>query len=144
MSNVFLIHTPKCTMFIVKKPKQLTEIVHRARAAKQKIGFVPTMGALHNGHLSLIQSSKAMADLSVCSIFINPTQFNNPDDFKHYPITIERDIEKLAGAGCDLLFLPEVTDIYPEGFQARIMTWDFLKRCSKASTGPGTSRVYAR
>jgi len=78
-------------------------------------GFVPTMGALHAGHISLIQASKSENPLTVCSIFINPTQFNDPKDFEKYPITIERDIELLEEAGCDVLFLPDVKEIYPDG-----------------------------
>ncbi|TWI85360.1 pantoate--beta-alanine ligase [Lacibacter cauensis] len=80
-----------------------------------KTGFVPTMGALHKGHLSLIQQSKAYTDISVCSIFVNPTQFNDPNDFSKYPITLSADIEKLLGIGTDVLFLPSVAEIYPAG-----------------------------
>jgi pantoate--beta-alanine ligase len=80
-----------------------------------KIGFVPTMGALHQGHLELISRSKNENDFSVCSIFVNPTQFNDPQDFQKYPITVEADIEKLEKQGCDILFLPATEEIYPEG-----------------------------
>lgn len=74
------------------------------------------MGALHAGHLSLIEACKGENDVVVCSIFVNPTQFNNPEDFKHYPITIEKDIEQLTTAGCSVLFLPGVDEIYPAGY----------------------------
>jgi pantoate--beta-alanine ligase len=79
------------------------------------IGFVPTMGALHQGHISLINTSKVANATTVCSIFINPTQFNDPKDFEKYPITLEEDIEKLMDAGTDILFLPNVSEMYPDG-----------------------------
>jgi len=75
------------------------------------------MGALHKGHISLIEKSKSENDLTICSIFINPTQFNNATDFEKYPITIEADIEQLELNGCDILFMPSVEDIYPAHFQ---------------------------
>ena len=79
------------------------------------IGFVPTMGALHIGHLSLIEKSKSETNLTVCSIFVNPTQFNDKKDFDKYPNTIEADIEKLASVDTDVLFLPSVDEMYPNG-----------------------------
>jgi pantoate--beta-alanine ligase len=106
-------------MIIFKQAKPLTDYLEREQKVGKKIGLVPTMGALHNGHLSLIKSSKSNNDITVCSIFVNPTQFNNPDDFKHYPITIEKDIEHLITAGCDVLFLPGVEEIYPSGYQKK-------------------------
>jgi pantoate--beta-alanine ligase len=81
----------------------------------KSIGFVPTMGALHNGHISLIAESKKHNDITVCSIFVNPTQFNDKKDFDNYPITIEIDTKMLDDAGCDMLFLPSVLEMYPNG-----------------------------
>jgi pantoate--beta-alanine ligase len=103
-------------MIIFKLAKALNDHLAKAKNSRTKIGFVPTMGALHDGHISLIHTSKTENDLTVCSIFINPTQFNNPEDFRLYPVTIEEDIEKLTGAGCDILFLPDVAEMYPKGW----------------------------
>ena len=85
----------------------------------RSVGFVPTMGALHKGHLSLINKSKSAETFTVCSIFVNPTQFNNPEDFQKYPITIEEDIKLLKMNGCDILFLPSHIEIYPHDFLAK-------------------------
>jgi pantoate--beta-alanine ligase len=74
---------------------------------------------LHNGHISLIQASREQNDATVCSIFINPAQFNNPEDFKLYPVTVEKDIELLIQGGCDILFHPSVDEIYPPGYQKK-------------------------
>ena len=78
------------------------------------IGFVPTMGALHMGHMSLLEHSIAENEITVCSIFVNPAQFNNPEDFKRYPLTIEDDMLKLKKAGCDIVYLPDVKDVFPD------------------------------
>lgn len=104
-------------MKVVEQIDQLKNWIAERRTNKQNamIGFVPTMGALHKGHLSLIEEAKNTTDFVVCSIFVNPTQFNDSDDLTNYPRTIEADIEKLITAGCDLLFLPEATEIYPNG-----------------------------
>lgn len=104
-------------MIIFKESAALVKYLATQKDKGQIVGFVPTMGALHNGHTSLIALSKKNTDITVCSIFINPTQFNNPEDFKKYPITLGSDIVQLEKAGCDVLFIPPVTEIYPNGFQ---------------------------
>lgn len=102
-------------MKIVKSKADLEVILQSSRSGQSSIGFVPTMGALHEGHISLIDKARQAGDFTVCSIFVNPTQFNDPKDFEHYPVTIEQDIAMLTDAGCDVLFLPSVAEMYPEG-----------------------------
>jgi pantoate--beta-alanine ligase len=93
---------------------QLQQYLAHARASGKTIGLVPTMGALHQGHLSLIQLAQQQCDLVVCSIFVNPTQFNDPRDLEKYPRPILEDIKKLEAIGCDILFEPAVNEIYDE------------------------------
>jgi len=102
-------------MIIVKKKADWINLQDKIRTKDTTLAFVPTMGALHQGHISLLKKSKQLANLTVSSIFINPTQFNNPADFKKYPVTTEEDILMLERNSCDVLFLPGVKEIYPEG-----------------------------
>lgn len=102
-------------MKVVKTSKELGEILAPLRSSSKRIGFVPTMGALHDGHISLIKNALSENDVVVCSIFVNPTQFNDPKDLEKYPRPIEKDIELLTKAGCHYLFLPEANDIYADG-----------------------------
>lgn len=82
---------------------------------KNLVGFVPTMGALHEGHISLIKASVSKTNVTVCSIFVNPTQFNDKADFEKYPVQIDHDLEMLLAAGCHAVFVPSVEEIYPQG-----------------------------
>ena len=102
-------------MILIKRAGDLARWLREQRSAGKQIGFVPTMGALHSGHISLIDISKKAVPVTVCSIFVNPTQFNDPKDFQKYPITIEKDIYLLEKAGTDVLFLPESAELYPGG-----------------------------
>jgi pantoate--beta-alanine ligase len=103
-------------MIITRKSAELQEQLDYFRQQNWTIGFVPTMGALHQGHVSLIETSRANANVTVCSIFVNPAQFNDPKDFEKYPNTIDQDLLFLQNASTDLVFLPTVEDIYPNGF----------------------------
>jgi pantoate--beta-alanine ligase len=107
-------------MVLLKKTTDLRKWVDAQRKKDTSIGFVPTMGALHDGHISLIEASTKKDTITIASIFVNPTQFNDPNDFKKYPVTLEKDIDLLEKAGCDVLFLPAVEVIYPEGLTPKM------------------------
>jgi pantoate--beta-alanine ligase len=102
-------------MILFKKSGDLRRWLADQKNKRGKTGFVPTMGALHEGHLRLIETCRSRSDLSICSIFINPAQFNDRSDFEKYPVSLEKDIEMLAKAGTDLVFIPSVNEIYPQG-----------------------------
>lgn len=107
-------------MYLYKQVTDIQAHLQAERASYQTIGFVPTMGALHEGHISLINTSLAENQLTVCSIFVNPTQFNQAEDLEKYPRMPALDIARLADAGCHMVFLPEVAVIYPPGLETRI------------------------
>lgn len=99
-------------MIIFHTTKQLKTFLNKAENEKKTVGFVPTMGALHQGHVSLINIAKQHCDVVVCSIFVNPTQFNDLNDLKNYPRTIDADCNMLEKANCDVVFIPEVLEMY--------------------------------
>lgn len=101
-------------MKIFRTKQELQHELAGIRQQNQVITLVPTMGALHEGHLSLINYAKPLTDITVCSIFVNPTQFNDPKDLEKYPRPIENDIALLESVGCDILFMPTVEEMYPE------------------------------
>lgn len=100
-------------MEIIRSVSGLKETVARHKAEGRSVGFVPTMGALHAGHISLVDRARAENDVVVVSVFVNPTQFNNPTDLATYPRTEEADCAKLAEAGVDIAFIPSVEEMYP-------------------------------
>ncbi|CAM3582814.1 pantoate--beta-alanine ligase [Sphingobacterium prati] len=101
-------------MEIFKTKASLQAHLQKARSEGKKIALIPTMGALHEGHLSLLDYAKPISDISVCSIFVNPTQFNDPKDLEKYPRPIENDIKLLESVDCDILFMPSVDEMYPD------------------------------
>lgn len=107
-------------MLIFKKVSDLQTWLNGKRATGHSIGFVPTMGALHEGHLELVRMSKRDKCLSVASIFVNPTQFNDPKDLEKYPRLPDKDAALLLGAGCDALFMPPVEEVYPPGLDLTV------------------------
>ena len=125
-------------MILFKKAADINNFLLQSRESGNSIGFVPTMGALHQGHISLISISKKANAVTVCSIFVNPTQFNDARDFDNYPSTIEKDIDALEKAGCDVLFLPSVSEMYPLGTQ-NAQTYDlgYLETVLEGKYRPG-------
>ena len=107
-------------MFIFKRVQHLQDHVADGRQKGLDIGFVPTMGALHEGHLSLVRQSREKTGMTIVSIFVNPKQFNDPEDLRKYPRPVEQDLEMLYACGADLVFLPEVEDVYPPGYNTTI------------------------
>lgn len=99
-------------MEIISEILQLRQYIRQIKLQDKTIGFVPTMGALHNGHIELIRASTKENDFTICSIFVNPTQFNNPKDLKNYPKDLDHDIEKLIEAKCNILFVPSAELMY--------------------------------
>lgn len=123
-------------MEIVAKTKDLQELVQLKKQAKKTIGFVPTMGALHAGHISLVKEAKKNNDICIVSVFVNPTQFNNLEDLEKYPRTIERDAALLAEAGADVVFTPTVEEIYPEP-DTRQFDFGMLDKVMEGEHRPG-------
>ncbi len=113
---------------IIKSVQEWKKILSTLDKANKSIGFVPTMGALHSGHRSLILKSVKENDITVTSIFINPTQFNNPDDLKNYPKTLKNDIRLLTEANTDYLFLPDTKDMYLKGYNYKIIEEELSKK----------------
>ncbi len=107
-------------MFLCKTRSELHQYLNSRRMMGEQIGFAPTMGALHLGHLDLMRHSKAQNACTVCSIFVNPTQFNDPKDLEKYPRTPEKDLEMLESVGTEVVFMPSVEEIYPPGLNTTL------------------------
>ena len=121
-------------MKIAEKCSEIEQLIHINSG--KCIGFVPTMGALHSGHISLVERARKECDVVIVSIFVNPTQFNNPTDLVSYPRTIEADIQLLEKAGVDIIFTPKVDEIYPEP-DNRVFDFGDLERVMEGETRPG-------
>jgi pantoate--beta-alanine ligase len=129
-------------MKVVEKIKNLKELIAQAKAAGKKIGFVPTMGALHAGHFSLIKAAKEQTDFVVVSIFVNPTQFGPAEDFDKYPKTLDADTAGCEKLGVDIIFVPSISEIYP----SKNLTWVNVEKLTEPLCGksrPGHFRGVA-
>ena len=123
-------------MQVLNTKNELISLLENLRKEGKKIGFVPTMGALHEGHLSLVKESKHNSDITVVSIFVNPTQFNDQEDLKRYPRTLDKDIELLKTVDCDIAFAPSVEEIYPEP-DTRKFDFGYIETVMEGAKRPG-------
>lgn len=122
----------------MQRISSLTELdLWKGRLHGETLGFVPTMGALHEGHLSLVQLSLDRGAKTLVSIYVNPTQFNNPEDLAKYPNTLEKDLEMLDAMGCDAVFLPTAEMLYPEGLKSRMFSFGCLDLNMEGAGRPG-------
>src|ERR1035437_3648920 len=115
---------------------EVNRLVSESRNSGKRIGFVPTMGALHEGHLSLLEAAKKECEITICSIFVNPTQFNDKNDLIRYPRMPEKDCRMLENNGCDIVFMPSVEEIYPQT-DTRIFDFGKLDKVLEGAHRPG-------
>lgn len=123
-------------MRIVSTVKGLRDLLLKP-IENSTLGFVPTMGALHSGHISLVKKSCSENDYTICSIFVNPTQFNNTQDLKKYPSQLDADLALLEESGCDFVFTPSLEEIYPEDYQPKRYSFGLLENVMEAVNRPG-------
>ena len=124
-------------MLIFNEKEKLTPAILELKNQNKSIGFIPTMGALHEGHMSLVKASRAQNDYTIVSIFVNPTQFNNPEDLEKYPRTEEKDIELLIKNQCDFLYLPTVEDLYATNEGAKQYDFGTIDKVMEGASRPG-------
>lgn len=123
-------------MKVINKPSDLQSLLNEEKNQGKQIGFVPTMGALHDGHLKLVKRAKEENDVCVVSVFVNPTQFNNPEDLEKYPRTLQKDLDLLSPLHVDYVFIPTVEDIYPEP-DSRVFDFAPLDKGMEGKHRPG-------
>ena len=107
-------------MILITTITEIRNILEEHRQNGKSIGFIPTMGALHEGHMALVEQCVEECDITVTSIFVNPTQFNESSDLKYYPRTLESDLKLLEKAKCQIVFFPPVEEMYPPGLQTKV------------------------
>ena len=128
----------KLNMEIFRNKKTFTDYIERQKEMGKRIGFAPTMGALHQGHISLYEAAQKENDLVISSIFVNPTQFNNLDDLEKYPRDTNRDLKLLENTGIvNAVYLPEVSDLYPAGLKSKAYDFDGLENEMEGKSRPG-------
>ena len=125
-------------MIVFKKKIEITAFLSAEKGKGQQIGFVPTMGALHEGHIALIRTSRTENNITVCSIFINPTQFNNPEDYSRYPVKINSDLTMLESTGCGVVFIPDNKEMY-ENYSDDLISFNlgYLETICEGKYRPG-------
>ncbi len=124
-------------MIIFNERKKLTPYIKALKSQQKTIGFIPTMGALHQGHISLVKASIAQNDYTIVSVFVNPTQFNNAEDLQKYPRTESEDVQLLTDFGCDFVYLPSVEDLYQPGEEAKEYDFNGLDLVMEGQFRPG-------
>ena len=124
-------------MVVFTEKDKLTPFIQNLKKEGKTVGFLPTMGALHDGHLSLAKASISQNDYTVASIFVNPTQFNNPEDLEKYPRTEENDIKLLEKTGVDFVYLPPVSDLYNDGEVAKVYDFGGIDKVMEGEFRPG-------
>lgn len=124
-------------MYVISTIEEVQSYLNEQAFQGKTIGFTPTMGALHEGHMSLLRASKAQCDVSVVSIFVNPTQFNNTSDLEKYPRRMEQDLAILEQNGCDAVFTPSEKEIYPENFKGVAMDLSVVDEAMEGTFRPG-------
>ncbi len=123
-------------MLVVNTKKALRELIKGYKSEGKTIGFVPTMGALHEGHISLIKAANQASDITISSIFVNPKQFNNSEDLQKYPRTAQADTDQLKEAGCDVLFMPSESEVYLDG-ETLQLSFGSLEHVMEGAARPG-------